>query len=126
MEYFKRTGDQHFMKNGRGAEITVVLVQQARAKMSENKVNRPEDAVLCEMIKQLAQEKIYVIAKMLQGTHGDGGTKFLEDCEAGSSAETRRRTKKGVRIYRAIVLTSVFVWKKKRMRRLEAIPRVRH
>ena len=33
------------------------LVLQARAKMSENKVNGPEDAVVSEMIKQLPWRK---------------------------------------------------------------------
>ena len=45
-------------EDGRRAEITVDVVLQARAKMSENKVNGPEDAVVSEMIKQLPWEKI--------------------------------------------------------------------
>ena len=45
------------MDDGRRAEITVDLMLQARAKMSENKVNGPEDAVVSEMIKQLPLEK---------------------------------------------------------------------
>ena len=49
----KWKGDRHFTDDGRGAEITVVLVLQARAKMSENKVNGPEGAVVSEMTKQL-------------------------------------------------------------------------
>ena len=48
------------------AEITIDLVLQARAKMSENKVNGPEDTVASEMIKQLPQEKIYIITKCFQ------------------------------------------------------------
>ena len=41
IEYFKRKGDRQFTDDGRGAEITIDLVLQARAKMSENKVNGP-------------------------------------------------------------------------------------
>ena len=47
---FKMKGDLHFTDDGRRAESTVDLVLQARAKMSENKVNGPEDAVVIEMI----------------------------------------------------------------------------
>ena len=39
---------------------------QARAKMSEDKVNGPEDAVVSEMIKKLPLEKIYTITKCFQ------------------------------------------------------------
>ena len=42
IEYFKKEGDRHFTNDGGGAEMTIDLVLQARAKMSENKVNRPE------------------------------------------------------------------------------------
>ena len=52
--------------DGRRAEITIDLVLQARIKMSENKVNGPEDAEVSEMIKQLPQEKFYVITKYFQ------------------------------------------------------------
>ena len=45
IESFKKRGDQQFTLDGRNAEITVDLVFQARAKMSDNKVNGPEDAV---------------------------------------------------------------------------------
>ena len=57
VEFFKRKEDLQFTKNGRGAEITIDLVLQARATMSENRVNGPEDAVVSETIKQLFQEK---------------------------------------------------------------------
>ena len=60
MEYFKKKGDQHFTKNGREAKITSDLALQARAKMSENKVDGPEDAVVSEMSKTV------IIAKYLQ------------------------------------------------------------
>ena len=44
------------------AEITVDLVLQAGAKLSDNKVNGPEDAIVSEMIKKLLVEKIYTIS----------------------------------------------------------------
>ena len=62
----KKKGVRHFTDDGRGAEITVVLVLQARAKMSENKVNAPEDAVVSDMIKLLPWEKIYIITRCIQ------------------------------------------------------------
>ena len=66
IEDFEKEGDRHFTDDGRGAEITVVLVLQARAKMSENKVNGPEDAFVSDMIKQLPLEKIYTITRCFQ------------------------------------------------------------
>ena len=53
VKYFKEKGDRNITEDGRGAEITMDLVLQARAKMSENKVNGPEGAVASEMIKRL-------------------------------------------------------------------------
>ena len=55
-----------FTVEGRTAEITVDLVLQARATMSDNKVNGPEDAIVSEMIKQLPWEEIYTITKCFQ------------------------------------------------------------
>ena len=60
-----KTGQQ-FTVEGRIAEITVDLVLQARAKMSDNKVNGPEDAIVSEMIKKLLVDKIYTIARCFQ------------------------------------------------------------
>ena len=40
IEYFKKTGNQQFTEEGRNTEITVDLVLQARAKMSDNNVKR--------------------------------------------------------------------------------------
>ena len=57
IEYFKKKGEQQFTEEGRTAEITVDLVLQARAKMSDNKVNGPEDAIVSEMIKCSCQWK---------------------------------------------------------------------
>ena len=62
----KREETSTSQKNGRKAEITIDLVSQARAKMSENKVKGPGDAVVSEMIKQLPREKIYVLTKYFQ------------------------------------------------------------
>ena len=42
------------------------LVLQARAKLSDNKVNGREDAFVSEMIKQLTLARIYTIAKCFQ------------------------------------------------------------
>ena len=58
IKHFKKRGDQHFTDDGRRAEITVDLVLQAKAKMSENKVS--------EMIKQLLQEEVYFTTKCCQ------------------------------------------------------------
>ena len=43
IEYYTKKGDQHFTDDGRRAEITIDLVLQARAKMSEIEVNGPEE-----------------------------------------------------------------------------------
>ena len=39
---------------------------QGRAKLSDNKANGPEDAVVSEMIKKLQLEKIYTVARCYQ------------------------------------------------------------
>ena len=58
IEYFKnKKEDWHFTDDGRGAEITIDLVLQARAKMSENKVNGPEDAVVSDPLFPLQKDK---------------------------------------------------------------------
>ena len=62
----KKQGDKQFTLEERSAEITVDLVLQARAKMCDNKVNGPEDAVVSDMIKQLPLEKIYTDTKCFQ------------------------------------------------------------
>ena len=66
IENFWKKGNQQFTEEGRNAEITVDLVLQARAKLSENKVNGPEDAIVSEMIKRLPMEKIYTITRCVQ------------------------------------------------------------
>ena len=75
--------------DGRKAEITVDLVLQARAKMSDNKVNGPaEDAVVSEMIKQLLLEKIYTITKCFQERFM--GQMELCSCENQTQNQRRR------------------------------------
>ena len=88
IEYFAR----EFTVEGRTAEITVDLVLQARAKLSDNKVKGPEDAIVSEMIKQLVAfgENLHyyeVFSRTLLGP--DGISKFVEDCETGLLEETR-------------------------------------
>ena len=108
IEYFKKMGDQQFTVNGRRAEITVDLVLQARAKMSDNKVIGPEDTAVSEMIKQLPYEEIYIITKCFQ-------ERFMGQMEAPSSwkivrlflREPDAEPKKGITSYGAIALTPV-------------------
>ena len=66
IENFKKKGNQHFTEEGRNAEITVDLVLQARAKLSDDKVNGPEDAIVSEMIKRLPMEKMFTIVRCCQ------------------------------------------------------------
>ena len=47
-------------------KITVDLVLQARAKLSDNKANGPEDVIVCEMIKKSPVEKICTMTKCCQ------------------------------------------------------------
>ena len=81
IEYFKKEGNQQFTEDGRNAEITVDLVPQARAKLSDNKVNGPGDAVVSEMIKKLSMEKINTIARCFQ-------ERFMGQMEPPSSWKT--------------------------------------
>ena len=102
IEHFKKKSDQMFTMDGRRAEITVDLVLQAKAKMSDNKVNGPEDAATSEMIKQLLLEKIYAITKCFQ-------ERFMGQMEAPNSWKIVKLVSltKIVRSYKAIALTSV-------------------
>ena len=80
------------------------LVVQARARLSENKVNGPEDAILSEMIKRLPTEKVYIITKCFQERFfgSDGVSELMEGGETDVLEEAE-----GIRSYRAIALTSV-------------------
>ena len=81
---------------GRTAEITVDFVLQARAKMSDNKVNGPDDAIVSETIKKLAMENLHnheVFSGTLRGP--DGISKFPEDRKISLSAETGRCPEEG-------------------------------
>ena len=91
---FTEDGDRHFADQGRVAEITLDLVSQARAKMSEDTVKGPEDAIVSEVINQLPQENILRNHKMLSRTiHGAGRcAQFMEDRETHLPAETRCST----------------------------------
>ena len=109
MKNVKKKGDQQFTEEGRTAEITVDLVLQARAKMSDNKVNGLEDSIESELIKQFPLEKIYTISKCFQ-------ERFLGQMQSPSSWKIVKlvflrkpdaEPKKGIRRYRAIALTSV-------------------
>ena len=93
IEYFWKKGNQQFTEDGRNAEITVDLVLQARAKLSENKVNGPEDAIVSEMIKRLPMEKIYTIMRCFQERFmgHDGVSKLVEGGEVGVLEEARCR-----------------------------------
>ena len=71
----------NFTEEGRTAEITLDLFLQAGAKMSDNKVHGPEDAIVSDMIKQLPLEKIYT-------SWLDGISKFVKDCETGLLEKT--------------------------------------
>ena len=77
--------------------------------MSQNKVNGPADAVVSEMIKQLLQEKIYTLTRCFQ-------ERFMGQMEAPGSWKIVKlvflrkpdaKPKKGIRSFRAVVLTSV-------------------
>ena len=128
IEYFADKSDQQFTVEGRTAETTVDLVFQARAKMSDNKVNGPENAVVSELIKQLPSENIHTITKCFQ-------KRFTGHMEVPSSwkignwsswgKETRMRSqRKGSKTFRPLrwhrwcrsgaCLILFFVWKKRK------------
>ena len=109
IEYFWKKGNQQFTEDGRNAEITVDLVLQARTRLSDNKVNGPEDAIVSEMITRLSMEKIHTIARCFQ-------ERFLGLMESPNSWKVVKLVffkkpdaapTKGIRSYRAIALTSV-------------------
>ena len=63
---YQKEGNKQFTEDGRVAEITSDLILQARAKMSKDKVNGPEDSAVSEMIKQLPQEKYEIVKCFFQ------------------------------------------------------------
>ena len=82
---------------------------QARAKLFENNVNVPGDALVSEMITQLPWEKIHTITMFFQ-------ERFMGQMEAPSSWKIVKlvflrkpdaELKKEIRSYKAIALTSV-------------------
>ena len=88
-------------------ESQLTLVLQARAKMCDNKVDGPEDAVESEMIKQLSLEMIFIFTKCFQ-------ERFMGHMEAPSlwkivklvfMRKPDAKPNKGIRNYRAIALT---------------------
>ena len=81
IEFFKQKGHQQFTKEGRNAEITVDLVLQARARMTDNKVSGPEDTVSSEMIKILPLVKDLHSYEMCPGPlyGSDGCSRLVED-----------------------------------------------
>ena len=106
-----------------GEELKLQITSSCRpGQMSENKVNRPEDAVVSEMIQQLPPEKIHIVTKCVQ-------ERFMGQVEAPSSWKIVKivfwgkikpdaEPKKGTTSYRAIALTSVKA-EKNRIRRLQ-------
>ena len=109
IEYFRKNGDQKFTDEGRKAEITVALVLQSRARMSENKVNGPDDAKVSDMIKQLTLKKVYIVPRCVQ-------KRFMGQMEAPSSWKIVKlvflrkpdtELRKEIRSYIANALTSV-------------------
>ena len=72
----KKKGDRHFTEEGRGAEITVHLVLQAKAQLSENKFNGRNDQAVA-FGEDLHPHEVF--SGTLLGP--DGSTKFMGDRE---------------------------------------------
>ena len=76
IEYFKTKGNHLFTVGWRSTEITVVdLVLQA--KLSGNKINGPEDAIVSEMIKRLRHGENLHCCEVVSGTNS--GLVFLRE-----------------------------------------------
>ena len=85
----KSKGNLQFTEDGRNAKITVDLVLQTRAELSENKVNGREDAPVGDQ-KFFCGEDLHnneVFSGTISGS--DGVSKLVESCETGVSEETR-------------------------------------
>ena len=63
IDCLRKNGDRHFTDDGRRVEIPIDLVLQARAKMSENKVNGPADAVVSEMTNSCHKREIFTSSR---------------------------------------------------------------
>ena len=61
IEHFRKNGISSLLRKVATQKITVDLVLQARAKLSDDKVNGPEDAIVSEMIKKMLMEKSTVL-----------------------------------------------------------------
>ena len=92
IEYFKNKVHQQLTEDGRNAEITADLVLQARANLSDNMVNRLQDAIVERDDQAVALGKDLHCCDVLSGTfHGpDGISKFVEDRDIGLLEETGR------------------------------------
>ena len=66
IEKYKGDEDRHFTEGGRVAEIAIDLILQAGVKMAAGRVNRPEDSIVTEMIKQLPKENIYEFTRCVR------------------------------------------------------------
>ena len=86
---------------------------QARAKLSDNKVNGPEDAIVSEIIKQLPYGENLHCSEVLPRKirRPDGIPKFVEGGETGLFEKAGCRPD-----YRAIALTSVMSQKVRKLR----------
>ena len=103
-EYFKKEGNLQFTQESRSAEIPVDFVLQARDRLSDNKVNGLEDAIVSEMIKKLLMENIDTVARCFQ-------ERFMGFMDSPSSWKVVKlfflrkpdtAPKKGINSYRAI------------------------
>ena len=105
IEYFRKNGNQHFTEEGRNAEITVDLVLQARAKLSDDKEKRTRGRDRERDDQKDAHGKIYTIARCCQ-------ERFMARWNPPVVTlvflrKPNAAPKKGIRSYRAIALTSV-------------------
>ena len=91
IEYLEQ-GDQQFTVEGRGAEITVDLVLQARAKMSDYKVSGPEDTVVRDCVFGEDLHNYEMFPGPLDWS--DGCSQLMEDCDTGFPAENRTQNQR--------------------------------
>ena len=74
---------------GESLKITIDLVLRDRARMGEEKVTGPEDAVVAELIKDLNQENVSAIARCFQARFmgQEGAPDSKENSKIGSLEE---------------------------------------